>query len=329
MPKRRLSGQQAKRIARQQADKLLDAELATADTEAGKVLSRFSKQADVEAEDGTVWRCHLRRHLGDVVCGDKVAWLRQSDGTGVIVSCEPCRNRLYRPDSFGKMRAVASNIDQMLITIAPEPEPFAGMIDRYLVVAENMAVKPILLLNKSDLLTPVLRKRMDALLSDYRALDYMIIELSALSEPGLDRLQSQLCGKTSIFAGQSGVGKSSIIQTLLPNEALKIGELSEQLAKGRHTTTHTRLYHFAGGGDCIDSPGIREFGLWHFTADEVLKGFIELRELAEQCKFRDCQHRHEPGCAILAANHAEEISQRRFESYQRIVQSLDEVHVKD
>ena len=131
----------------------------------------------------------------------------------------------------------------------------------------------------------------------------------------------------TIFVGQSGVGKSSLIQALLPKEDIKIGELSEAVKKGRHTTTHASLYHFEFGGHCIDSPGIREFGLWHLTAEEVLNGFKELQSLAEHCKFRDCSHSHEPGCALLKALDEQVISEQRFKSYQQIIHSLDDVDI--
>ncbi len=324
MSKRRLSHQQARRIAKKQQQRSEHVD----NLQSGVILTRFSKQADVEAEDGTVWRCHLRSNLGDVVSGDRVMWAPQDDKSGVIESVSTSKNRLERPDSYGKMRAVASNLDQMLITIAIAPEPHAGLIDRYLVVAENLDIDAVLLVNKSDLLQGERGKAMDELIHTYQHLGYTSLEICAKSGQGFDKLRQTLAGKTSIFTGQSGVGKSSVIQVLLPEEPIKIGELSEQLAKGRHTTTHSRLYHFSEGGDCIDSPGIREFGLWHFTEHEVLHGFVELRELAGKCRFRDCRHQKEPGCAINNAYQQGSISPQRFDSFCRIIQSLDEVQVK-
>ena len=141
------------------------------------------------------------------------------------------------------------------------------------------------------------------------------------------QLQQWLSTGTAIFVGQSGVGKSSVIQYLLPDEEIKVGKLSEQVKKGRHTTTHARLYHFPTGGDCIDSPGIREFGLWHLTEDDVTAGFRELTPCMGQCRFRNCRHQQEPGCALQNAVTSGAISKERFQSYQLIVASLNDVTV--
>ena len=331
MTKRKLSHQQSRRIAQNQQRRSRQASeqpQGSGIDEHGLVIARFSKQADIEAADGKVWRCHLRANLGDIVTGDRVVWQQHDESSGVIVSVEPCRNRLQRPDSYGKMRAVAANIDQVLITLAPEPEPHTGLIDRYLVAAENLGVTPVLLVNKSDLLSSENEHPIEKQLIHYRNIGYNVIRASAKTASGMDQLKHVLKSKISIFAGQSGVGKSSLIQQLLPGEDIKIGELSEQVAKGRHTTTHSRLYHFPDGGDCIDSPGIREFGLWHLNKDEVIQGFVELKPLAGQCKFRDCNHEQEPGCAINTAVEKGQISAERFSSFRRIIGSLDDVDIK-
>jgi len=329
LAKRKLTRQQARRVAKrhEQHRQCGNASASDAEQKTGLVLARFGKQADVEDSDGSITRCHFRTHLGDVVTGDRVIW-QQNNDSGVIVSVEPSRNRLLRPDSFGKLRAIAANIDQVLITVAPEPEPFSGLIDRYLVVAESLRITPILVLNKSDLLSNERHSELSILLNSYRQLGYDLIEVSAKTGTGIEELRKRLCEKTSIFTGQSGVGKSSVLQQLLPDESLKIGALSEQVAKGRHTTTHAQLYHFSEGGNCIDSPGIREFGLWHLSKDDVIYGFVELRNLAGQCKFRDCRHQQEPGCAISSAVQENRISAARFESFSRIIQSLDDVEIR-
>jgi len=335
MTKRRLSHQQNLRIAKQQElrrdmaksnSENTNGPAKTAEEQPGLVIARYGKQADIEAADRTVWRCHLRTNLGDIVTGDRVVWCQHDDESGVVVSIEPSTNRLQRPDSYGKLKAVAANIDQVFITIAAQPIPHAGLIDRYLVAAENLGVTPVLLVNKIDLVNDT--SKLYTLLDSYRALNYPVLEISVKTHLGLAPLKDLLRDKTNIFAGQSGVGKSSVIQALLPEESIKIGELSEQVAKGKHTTTHSRLYHFPDGGTCIDSPGIREFGLWHFNAESILYGFIELRDLAGHCKFRDCSHQHEPGCAIIEAAHNKHISEQRFESFRRIINSLDDVDIK-
>ncbi len=332
LSKRKLSKQQTERVQKrrhagadhlesQLADDLLGPELE------GLVLSHYGKQADVESRaDGAVIRCHLRANLGPIVAGDRVIWRAGGEG-GVVTALFPRQAELHRPDAFGKLKLVAANVSRMVITLAPEPVAHANLIDRYLVVAETSGFEPLLLVNKSDLLTP--DHPLSALLADYGALGYRALQVSARSELGMAELRDCLASGTSIFVGQSGVGKSSIIQALLPAEPIKIGKLSEQEQKGRHTTTHARLYHFPSGGDCIDSPGIREFGLWHLSRDQVADGFCEFREPISRCRFRDCSHGREPGCGLLEAVSRGEVSEARFNSYQQIVTSLDAVAMQD
>lgn len=336
MAKRRLSKQQHNRIARQQQRRAERVGSAQTTDEAhlgpeqeGLVIAQYRHQVDVESTEGRgeIKRCFLRANLGTVVTGDRVVW-RDSEQEGVVVSVLPRRSQLARPDSFGHMKIVAANIDRMLITIAPQPEPHANLIDRYLVVAETLGLSAILLVNKADLYEEH-AAQLEPLLAPYRALDYPVLKISARTGMGMEALTELLSEGTSVFVGQSGTGKSSLVQRLLPDETIKIGELSEQVHKGRHTTTHSRLYHFPNGGGCIDSPGIREFGLWHMTADEVAAGFREFQPLLGHCRFRDCRHRDDPGCALQQALDEGRISQARFDSYRRIVDSLGAVDVKE
>lgn len=331
MSKRRLSKQQIERVQKRrsadaQASVNLPADDQLGPEQHGLVLSHYGKQADVENDsDGSIVRCHLRANLGNIVAGDRVVWRAGGDG-GVVTALFPRQSELHRPDSFGKLKLVAANITRMVIVVAPEPQAHANLIDRYLVVAETLDFEPLLLLNKRDLLTP--KDPLTDLLTRYAHLGYAVLEISARAEQGMTELRQHLQSGTSIFVGQSGVGKSSIIQALLPDHAIKVGDMSEQEQKGRHTTTHARLYHFPFGGDCIDSPGIREFGLWHMSADQVSAGFREFREHMNNCRFRDCSHQHEPGCALRAAVEGGAVSQERFHSYQHIIASLDAVDVR-
>jgi ribosome biogenesis GTPase len=150
-----------------------------------------------------------------------------------------------------------------------------------------------------------------------------VLMVSTKTETGLNELREYLTQYTSVFVGQSGVGKSSLINALLPDSNLRVGDLSER-QQGTHTTTSATLLHFPGGGHLIDSPGIREFGLWHMEEDEVLEGFIEFKSFIGRCKFRNCSHRHEPGCAILKALAEGEISETRMDSYRYILRTLNE-----
>ncbi len=292
----------------------------------GLVISHFRNKADIEnISDQRVIRCHLRANLGQIVSGDKVLW-QESDTSAVVSAVFPRKSLLHRPDSYGKLKLVAANVSQAIVTLATEPQAHQNLIDRYLVATEHLDITPVILINKIDIVDdndPLL-----ALLEHYKKLGYTVLHASAHSGNGLEQLKACLVDETSIFVGQSGVGKSSLIQALLPDEELKIGELSEQVKKGRHTTTHARLYHFESGGDCIDSPGIRDFGLWHLKPEEVAQGFIEFREYLENCRFRDCRHQQEPGCGLQTAVEAGHIRPERFASYEHIVRSLDDVTMR-
>lgn len=331
LSKRRLSKQQIKQVQKRRSAAAKVPRSAPDDSQLGPeqpglILSHYGKQADVEnTDDQTVVRCHLRANLGNMAAGDRVLWRAGAEG-GVVTALFPRDSELHRPDSFGKLKLVAANVTQLVITMAPEPQPHANLIDRYLVVAETLKLEPLLLLNKGDLLPP--DSTLPPLLASYTALGYKTLQVSARTGEGMAELRQHLSCGTSIFVGQSGVGKSSIIQTLLPDHDIKIGALSEQEQKGRHTTTYARLYHFPFGGNCIDSPGIREFGLWHVSAEQVAEGFCEFRAHVHNCRFRNCSHQHEPACALQDAVQQGQVSAERFQSYQQIIASLDAVDIR-
>lgn len=290
----------------------------------GLVIAHFGVQVDVEDGDGQICRCHLRANLPTLVTGDRVVWRAGNQGQGVIVAQLPRSSELCRPDSRGQLKPVAANVDQIVIVFAPLPQPHANLIDRYLIAAEHAGIRPLLLLNKADLLDEDNAAFIDSLLTTYRQLDYPLLEVSAHEGAGMDQLRAALDDRISVFVGQSGVGKSSLVNGLLPGVDLKVGALSELTGKGTHTTTTARLFHFPEGGDLIDSPGIREFGLGHVSRDDVEAGFIEFRELLGRCRFRDCRHDREPGCALLQALEEGRIQPQRLASYRHIIASLPE-----
>lgn len=335
MSKRKLSRQQQFRIRKVQDERLARAqkkeavidESALGEARPGLVVSHYGITTDVESDDGQRTRCHKRTNLPALVTGDEVLWQPDDNNSGVITACQPRRSELGRPDSRGQMRPVAANVDRIIIVAAPSPRTPANLIDRYLVAAAHHDIHPIIVLNKIDCLDQA--PEMQDELTEYQKLGYETHALSAQTEAGMAEIRQLVATGNSVFVGQSGVGKSSIIATLLPEEVIKVGDISEATGKGRHTTTTAKLYHIPGGGDLIDSPGIREFGLWHVDADSLLAGFPELANSAGQCKFRDCNHKSEPGCAVRKAVEDGTLSQRRYESFLAIRDSLDEVSMRE
>ncbi len=292
----------------------------------GLVIAHFGVLIEVEALDGEqagqVFRCNRRSNLPALVTGDRVVWRPGNQQNGVIVALLPRHSELCRPDMRGQLKPVAANIDQIVIVFAPLPHPHANLIDRYLIAAEHAGIRPLLLLNKADLLDEHNSAHIDRLLATYRQLDYPLLEVSAQDGAGMDELRQRLDDRVSVFVGQSGVGKSSLVNSLLPGIDTRVGALSEQTGKGTHTTTTARLFHFPNGGELVDSPGIREFGLGHVSRQTIEEGFIEFRPLLGHCRFRDCKHDREPGCALLAALADGRIQEQRMHSYRHIIASL-------
>lgn len=336
MAKRKLTRRQAWRAEKIQAERLARAEKKASEIEStlegselgpeqtGRVITRYGAQADIEDDQHTIFRCLLRQNLPSLVCGDRVVWQAGNNQTGVVVAVESRDSLLERPDADNQLKPVAANINQILVVAAPLPALDIDLINRYLVAAEITNIPPVLVINKIDLMADHSLKKLKARLKIYEDIGYTLIYASCKQEHGLEDLIAHLKNKTSILVGQSGVGKSSLIQALLPEEELRVGALSESSGLGRHTTTTTRLYHFPEGGELIDSPGVRAFRLGHASRAQLIDGFIEFRPYLGQCKFKDCQHKVEPDCAILAAVEANKISRERYDSYQRILETLED-----
>jgi ribosome biogenesis GTPase len=281
--------------------------------ERGLVISYFGSSVAVEAADGQVFQCHLRRNQELPVVGD---WVRFEGGT--ITGIEPRRSALSRGEGHGKAKVIAANIDAMLIVMSPPPIFSEYLTDRYLVAAELLKLKPILVLNKSDLLNEAACEAALSRLKPYQNVPYPVVLSSTYTKEGLQELSALLKDKSAVLVGPSGVGKSSIISALGNHAAIPVGEVSAK-GSGKHTTTATRLYHLPEGGQLIDSPGVREFNLWPVTQSDVLGGFREFQAFLSGCKFRDCLHVAEPGCAVQAALASGKISLHRYESYQKLM----------
>ena len=307
-------------------DKVLWQDEQLGNAQSGVVISRFGQHADIEGDDNKIYRCNIRRSIDSLVCGDKVIWRlgkeEQLKINGIVEAVEERTSMLSRPDVYDGVKPIAANISQILIVSSVLPAFNADIIDRYLVAAEQTGITPVIVLNKTDLLDVHNTAEIEQHLSIYRDIGYQIIYASSETSEGIEAIKKQLNQHTSIFVGQSGVGKSTLTNSLMPELNLLTKIVSENSGLGQHTTTVARLYHFNEGGNLIDSPGIREFGLWHLTPEQVCNGFIEFQDYLGYCKFRDCKHQTDPGCALIAAEKEEKIHSERLASFQRILSSL-------
>ncbi len=286
----------------------------------GLVIVNYSKHQLVEDTEGGLHRCVARRGLPQIVCGDKVQWLPTGDATGVIEAIMPRRSVLLRAAGNNALRPLVANIDQIIIEAALEPALDSFLIDKYTVAAELAHTEPLIVINKADLLQPAERSRVEQLMHEYQAIGYTTLLTSTLLNTGLEAFMDCLANRTSILVGQSGVGKSSLVKRLLPDHDITVGKLSAASGLGRHTTTATTLYHLPQGGMLIDSPGVRDFRLGAVPAGELAQGFREFLPYLGHCKFNDCRHLTEPGCAVAAALAEGHISERRIASYRLLLQ---------
>ena len=270
----------------------------------------------VELGDGALVPCVTRGKRTDIACGDCVVIALTAPDQGVIESTAPRASLFYRSD-IQREKLIAANVTQIVIVLATAPAFYVELLDRCLAAAAHAGIPALLALNKMDL--DGAEAALQAL-DRYRALGYEVLPLAAKID--IMPLRARLSGHTSVLVGQSGMGKSTIINRLLPAAAARVGELSAALGGGRHTTTHASLYHLDKSSHIIDSPGLQEFGLIHVEPEDLAHCFVEFRDYLGQCKFNDCKHLTEPGCAISAAAAGGAIDPRRVESYRKLVMQL-------
>jgi len=291
---------------------------------AGRVVASHGRDATVVSDDGTRVHCRLQGRRLSVVCGDRVRWLaaRTEGGAGVIVEVLARAKLLARISARGEPEPVAANLTQLVAVVAPLPAPDFGLCDRYLAAAEWTGLDACVVANKSDLEDA--DGVLDGPLADYARIGYPVLRASKRTEGGVEALRDRLAGGTSVLVGQSGVGKSSLTNALVPGVSAAVDEVSRASESGRHTTTTSSLYALPSGGELIDSPGVRDFSPPLPAPREVAGGYREIAALAAHCRFRDCLHRREPGCRVAAAV-GESVSERRLESYRRLLALAEEM----
>lgn len=278
----------------------------------GQIVASFGRRYLVELPDATILDCVTRGKKSNLACGDHVGVSPSSPGEGVIEETAPRTTLLYRSDAY-REKLIAANVTQIIVVAAAAPGFHEDLVNRCLAAAEHGGMAALIVLNKCDLAeSAAALTRLEL----YRRIGYRVLALSAKRD--IAPLVPCLENHTSVLVGQSGMGKSTIINRLLPAAGARVAELSAALGSGRHTTTHARLYHLDANSHIIDSPGLQEFGLHHLTMDDTASAFIEFRPWLGQCRFRDCRHLSEPGCAIAAACAAGDIAQQRLASYRRL-----------
>jgi ribosome biogenesis GTPase len=288
------------------------------------VLVSYGSQGIVMLADRSHHPCKFRRNVGRPYCGDRVQVARADGDSLVVEAILPRRNYFVRTDQRLRQHIIAANLDQALIVVAPRPLPSLDLMERYLLAVHSLGIEPVIVYNKVELDVPADETANGAVvlthMPDYTALGYTVLRTSCKTDPGIAALRPVLKDRTSILVGQSGVGKSSLINRLIPDLEIQTGQLSTATGKGAHTTTTTMLYQLPDGGSLIDSPGVWEYGIWKLENEQLAAGFIEFEAWLGQCRFNNCLHVSEPGCAIKQAVADGKILDWRYRSYLRLLE---------
>lgn len=279
-------------------------------------MADFGHHVLVEDAARHVHPCTVRKRKLRAVCGDRVRWQAGLHGErGIVESLLPRINALTRPDSRGRPDTLAANLDQLIIVCAVAPPLDANLIDRYLMAAAAMDAAAVIVCNKIELAAASAAGAGEETLVEYAAVPYPVVRTSVATGQGLERLAALSRARTSVLVGQSGVGKSSLLNALCQHSGAAVGAVSARSGEGTHTTSASRLYSLPGGGEIIDSPGVREYTPYLERDWNPSAGFPEFVEPARSCRFRNCRHLNEPGCGVKAAVDRAQISTRRYASY--------------
>ncbi len=288
----------------------------------GRIAASFGRRVVVEDHAGKRHPAMLAKRRLKVVCGDRVCWRTAPGGDAEVIERLERENALTRPDSRGRTETLAANLTAVAVVCSPRPAADLFIIDRYLAAAEHMGVRGLVVMNKNDLDGAA---DLAGRLAAYRPVGYPVVSVSARDRRGIESLAAALAGETAILVGQSGVGKSSLINTLCPDAQMDTAALSDASDEGRHTTTASVLHPLPGHGALIDSPGVRDYAPGLCPRNEVQHGFREFRGPAASCRFGNCMHLQEPVCEVKAAVEAGAIDPRRYESYRRLVRLVDQL----
>jgi ribosome biogenesis GTPase len=330
MSRRRLTRQQKARIAALRERRLSQAQKAAGETpdsldgvpHHGTVVVRHGRNLVIAGAENNLVACQFRQNLGDIVCGDRVVWHATGEETGVVTAVEERSSLLSRPDYGGHEKPIAANLTQLVIVAAPNPPPTGYLLDQYLVAAETFRLEAVFVLNKADLLNDSHTPLLDHFRT-YEEIGYRVLQVSTKQHAGEEELRAVLKGQSSILVGQSGVGKSSLVNMLLPDLDIQTGALSQTSGLGKHTTSSATLYHLPQGGTLIDSPGVRSFRLVISERDQLERGFREFAPFLGHCHFSDCRHDSEPGCALTAAVESGKIAAWRLNHFRLMAQTLE------
>jgi len=282
------------------------------------IIATYSRRMRLRLASGHEVEARIKGKRLRAVCGDRVmAETINDEADWLITEVLPRDNLLNRPNMRGQTEILAANVDLLIVVAAASPEPDWYIVDRYLCAAEAMRIPAAVVFNKTDIegksdtLEPALR--------NYERIDYPVVKCSAKTEKDLHTVENLIDDKTAIIVGQSGVGKSSIINRLLGGEQQRTAEISNKTGEGKHTTVNSMMLSLPGGGQVIDSPGVRDYAPALQSATDVIQGFREIEAAGHNCRFANCKHLREPGCAVKDAVESEAISPRRYESYRRLL----------